>query len=473
MKNGSTLVNNTMACSVLQQISDSVTDVVSKTLPVSLTSQINELSQQVQQVHELSTKPANTEKSHDQEPPKIYMVAPEPPYQRYLEDFLDKSLLEETEEFLKEQVEQKHFVQENGHSVLAFGEPYTYTGAKGNSQSSPIPPTLESIIKSFSVKLKLKHTPNSVLINHYTPTTTSPNLDDEDSNSYLPFHSDDEPVIHPDSSIVTISLGESRTLSFNPIHNELEESKSLTPSHNSVYLMTRSSQGWYRHGIEPAESSNDRFSLTFRCVSQKNKRSVIIQGDSNTKNIKFGAGIGTVGETYPGTRIKAAKVSDICPENCIGYSNVVLVCGTNNLRVGYVNNNSDIRKVVDEYKSKLCSIKQLCPASKIFVVPVLPTRNVKMNRNIVRFNSMLSDMLNQSSFGNVFFPGVYSFLDSKGLLSARLTRNNDDIHLGDKGLAQFVRLIKLWIFECEARERRLSRNSSRVPGMWFGPNRPN
>ena len=134
---------------------------------------------------------------------------------------------------------------------------------------------------------------------------------------------------------------------------------------------------------------------------------------------------------------------------------------------------SDIRKVVDEYKSKLCIIQQLCPSSKIFVVPVLPTRNVKMNRNIVRFNSMLSDMLNQSRFGNVYFPGVYSFLDSKGLLSARLTRNNDDIHLGDKGLAQFVRLIKLWIFECEARERRLSRNSSRVPGMWFGPYRPN
>ena len=254
------------------------------------------------------------------------------------------------------------------------------------NNSTTIPPLLKTIIQSFSTKLRLKHTPNSVLINHYNSTSVSPDLDNDDVNSYLPFHSDDEAVIQPDSSIVTISLGESRTLTFQALHNDTEEQKSLTPSHNSVYTMTRSSQGWYKHGIQPAESSEDRFSLTFRCVSQKNKRSVIIQGDSNTKNIKFGTGLGTVGETYPGLRRKAAKVSDINPESCIGYSNAVLVCGTNDLRVGYVRDESDIRKIVDVYKFKLQEIKQLCPSCKVFVVPVLPTRNTRMNKNIVCFN---------------------------------------------------------------------------------------
>ena len=94
-----------------------------------------------------------------------------------------------------------------------------------------------------------------------------------------------------------------------------------------------------------------------------------------------------------------------------------------------------------------------------------------MNRNITCFNSMLSDMLSQC-FSNVNFPGLYSFLDHKGLLSIKLTRENDDIHLGAKGIAQFVRLMKLWIFECEARERRLSRNSSRVPHRRVGPEGP-
>ena len=224
--------------------------------------------------------------------------------------------------------------------------------------------------------------------------------------------------------------------------------------------MTRSSQGWYRHGIDSTESSKDRFSLTFRCVNQRNKRSVLIQGDSNTKDIKFGIGAGTVGETYPGKRLRTPKVSDISPESCIGYSNVVLVCGTNDLRVEAVRDDADICKVVDIYRSKLYMIKKLAPTSKIFVVPVLPTRNARMNSNITRFNCLLSEMLSHC-FRDVFFPGVYSFLDSKNLLSFRLTRKNDDIHLGEKGIAQFVRLLKLWIFECEARERRLSRNSER------------
>ena len=464
--NSNTLMNNTISCSVLQQISDSVSDVVAKSLPQSLTSQINELSHQVQQVHDLSKKPASGERT-DPETPKIYRIAPEPPFQHYSEDFLEGSLLEDTMNFLKDQVDQKHFTSENGHSVLSFGEQYTYVGARGNSQSREIPQILETIIQSLTTKLKLKHSPNSVLINHFSPTSVSPELNNEDVNSFLPFHSDDEAVIQPDSSIVTITLGESRTLTFKAIHNDTEEQKSLTPSHNSVYTMTRSSQGWYKHGIQPENSSGDRFSLTFRCLSQRNKRSVIIQGDSNTKNIKFGSGKGFFGETYPGTRLKAAKVRDISPESCIGYSNVVLVCGTNDLRVGYVKNDSDISRIVDTNKSKLQEIIQLSPSCKIFVVPVLPTRNVRMNRNIVCFNSMLCEMLNVMCFKNVFFPGVYSFLDPKGLLSARLTRDNDDIHLSEKGLAQFVRLIKLWIFECEARERRLRMNSSQVPSMQF------
>jgi alkylated DNA repair dioxygenase AlkB len=465
-------MSSTITCSVLQQISQSVSDVVSKSLPESLSSQINELSQQVQQVHDLSKKPINEAVYSEVEPPRVYLVAPEPPFQHYSEDYLEDTVLEQTLNFLSEQVQLKHFSPENGHSVLSFGEPYMYVGAKGAKESEAIPPQLQTIIETFATKLKLKHIPNSVLINHYPPTSKSSNSEDGDTDSYLPFHSDDEAVIQPDSSIVTISLGGNRSLKFKAIHNDLEPTKSLTPCHNSVYTMTRSSQGWFKHGIEPVESSEERFSLTFRCISQKNKRSVIIQGDSNTKNIKFGTGAGTVGETYPGKRLKASKVSDISPESCIGYSNVVLVCGTNDLRVGSVRDESDIRKVVDLYRTKLYSIKQLAPSSKIFVVPVLPTRNASMNRNITRFNSLLDDMLSHCFKGTVNFPGVYSFLDSKGLLSTRLTRDSDDIHLGERGIAQFVRLVKLWIFECEARERRLSVNSSRVPGHRVGSRGP-
>ena len=458
VKNGKVLRDSTVSCSVLQQISDSVTDVVSKTLPGSLSNQINQLSQQVQ---DLSNKPSSVDMRSELEPPKVYLVSPEPPHGQYLENFLDSELLEQTMSFLSEQIEQNRFKPENGHSVLSFGESYTYVGSKSSTVTEPIPRVLESIIQTFDSKLNLKSAPNSVLINYY-PSTQSSESAETGSNSYLPYHSDDEAVIQPDSSIVTISLGGNRSINFKAIHNDTEEIKCLTPEHNSLYTMTRSSQGWYRHGIESTESSEDRFSLTFRCVNQRNKRSVLIQGDSNTSKIKFGVGAGTVGETYPGKRLRTPKVSDINPESCVGYSNIVLVCGTNDLRVNAVRDDSDICKVVDVYRNKLLMIKKLAPASKIFVVPVLPTRNARMNRNVTRFNSLLSEMLS-SCFRDVYFPGVYSFLDSKNLLSSRLTRENDDIHLGEKGIAQFVRLLKLWIFECDARERRLGRNSSRAP----------
>ena len=66
-------------------------------------------------------------------------------------------------------------------------------------------------------------------------------------------------------------------------------------------------------------------------------------------------------------------------------------------------------------------------------------------------------------FGCVRFPGVWQFLDNKGLLSLKLTRSNDDIHLNDKGIALLVRKFKLWVFEREVKERREVRESNRQP----------
>ncbi len=81
-----------------------------------------------------------------------------------------------------------------------------------------------------------------------------------------------------------------------------------------------------------------------------------------------------------------------------------------------------------------------------------------MNGNIGNFNRLLDKML-LHCFSDICFPGAYNFLDNKGLLSARLARDSDEIHLGPKGISQFVRCMKLWIFEREASEKRVSRNS--------------
>jgi hypothetical protein len=194
-------------------------------------------------------------------------------------------------------------------------------------------------------------------------------------------------------------------------------------------------------------------------------------GDSNTKSLEFGSGKGKIGETYPGKRVKAAKIDNINPNSCIGYSNLVLVCGTNDLRDGYIKSDNDITNLVETYRNKLATIKQIAPATKVFVVPVLPTRNVNMNRNIVKFNACLDEMLHHC-FSETWFPGVHGYLDNKMLLSTKFTREGDAIHLGVKGIAQFVRNMKMWIFQREVRERILTKNSRQAPGHKGGSPEP-
>ena len=50
------------------------------------------------------------------------------------------------------------------------------------------------------------------------------------------------------------------------------------------------------------------------------------------------------------------------------------------------------------------------------------------------------------NFPDVWFEGIYNFLDNKGLLSIKLTRQNDEIHLNDRGIAKLVTYMKSCVF---------------------------
>ena len=154
-------------------------------------------------------------------------------------------------------------------------------------------------------------------------------------------------------------------------------------------------------------------------------------------------------------------MKDIDPKQCIGYSNVFIVCGTNNLRCEYINSESDILQVVDELRQKITTIKQLCPATKVFVVPVLPSRIPRMNANIMIYNDLVDDMI-YNCFPDVWFAGIYSFLDLHGQLSLRLCRPNDKIHLGTKGIAKLVTYIKTCVFRREKYDMFSSTSSPKV-----------
>ena len=373
--------------------------------------------------------------------PSISLVTNEKPYQSYAEEFLSQEELSGISNLLKKCKEDSKLKQENGHSVMTLGKPYHYTGSRTENQPPPIPVEIDAIIDKMMATLNLTHRPNSVLINHFESVTASNN-----NSSFLPFHCDDESVILPDSHILTLSVGGTREITFQHLHNPAQEEVKLSPASNSLYTMSRSSQAWYKHGIHATDQSvEERFSLTFRTVSEKYERSLIIIGDSNTKDIQFGSGAGKVGESYPGKRVKAGYINQIDPKDCIGYTNIAIVCGTNNLRTDNIVHPSEVRNLVDKLADKLNKIKKLCPKSHIVVMPVLPSRLPKMNKNIVMFNSLVADML-ETCYSDISHPGLYHMLDANHLLADNLTRNNDAIHLNGRGIACLVSMLKQSVY---------------------------
>ena len=143
----------------------------------------------------------------------------------------------------------------------------------------------------------------------------------------------------------------------------------------------------------------------------------------------------------------------IDPCRCIGYSNVVIVCGTNDLRVDNLRGENEIHQLVDILNLKIQQIRKLCPSTKIFVAAVLPSRLPQMNKNIMTFNRLVGEMLSANFNQSVWHLGVGHFLDSRGLLATNLTRVGDDIHLGVYGIAKFVRCVKHWVYVRERQER--------------------
>ena len=130
------------------------------------------------------------------------------------------------------------------------------------------------------------------------------------------------------------------------------------------------------------------------------------------------------------------------------------MCGTNDLRCEYISSDHDIHCIVDTLKEKLIQVKQLCPRAKVFCVPVMPSRIPEMNYNISLYNGLVDEML-YVNFPDIWFDGIYNFVDNSGLLDSRLVRPNDKIHLGKRGIAKLVTYLKVCVFRREKFEKHM------------------
>ena len=476
-KKSSLLLSNELCSSVATVIQDKFDDLIKthhKPDIEGIQDKLDSLTKLVDSIkmpsHVPSTNQFHIPKLLD--PPKevsIQTECPETAINVQKPDYLSPEKAQDVRQLMEKLKSENKFKQKKGRYTLSYGVEYKYPGAQDKPHSPDIPLELQNLITKMEDDFNLPQhkVPNSVLINFY-PAKTKPS----DPASCLPKHSDNEIEIDPNTDIFTYSVGCSRDIVFENVHKNTKNSPTVhTATDNSIYTMTRASQAWFTHQITDVETCSERFSITLRKIST-NTRSTLIIGDSNSKEIKFGSGRGYIGEKYPGQRIKASKIKDINPADSVGYTNVVLLCGTNNLRVGEVpkeNSQEYIDGLVSTLKHKCEQIKLISNAN-IIIMPVLPTRDAIMNQYICYFNAQVYESeFRQNS--HITMPPMYSFLDSSNKLSVDLSRDGDSIHLGSRGICKLVSVIKEAIFYSMKANAQVSRTGHKKGGG-HGPGRP-
>ena len=222
----------------------------------------------------------------------------------------------------------------------------------------------------------------------------------------------------------------------------------------SLYIMSRRSQEVYSHMIERGSISDGiRYSLTFRAVSWTNKNCTSLHGDSNTGLLRFGSDKrGTFGELMPGQKFWAPRIDDINPVSCMGYANVVLHCGINDVRQPDVKSENDIADCYNKLKLKIKQIKKLSPSTRaVFVCQLLPTGDLQLNFKVDSFNRLIHFDLLPTCKDVVRVKGFMKFACNRVLaeeLSKQFDRNGrpDTLHLNKSGARVLAGLIKQSVF---------------------------
>lgn len=391
------------------------------------------------------------------------------------ESFLD----DEFADSIKTYLDSLSFKEENGHSVIAFGAPYKYTGSMSSDITQNIPDELQPLIEQINelqAEAFFNQYPDSKKYNRSCPKINSLLINKyEGSECFLPKHSDNEQTIHPESSIFTLSLGAQCNIDFTPIPPNTLEPSSISCSHKSLYRMSRKSQDFFSHEIKPGQvEDGTRYSLTFRSVSRWNSNSTCIIGDSNTGGLNFGTDKKkTFGEMMPGHRFWAPTIESIDPSSCCSYANAVIMCGINNIKKPNVRGPSDIDVIYQIYHTKVAEIRKLNPKCKIFICPILPTKSHSLNKGALYFNSLIFDYLMHEDLGLQCVNGFDEFLDNSGsgLLSSSLSKRvdkynqTDMLHLNVSGIRRLAGFIKQSVFNRpDTWGRSRSTGSGRVNG---------
>ena len=259
------------------------------------------------------------------------------------------------------------------------------------------------------------------------------------------------PYLSPDSDIYNIFLGNSSTITF--IDNCTNEESQHNACDNSIYTTSVKYQHYWSYGINRPSSTDCSviYYLSFRCTHKSYQNSTIIIGDSNKHNISFhNNNVNTksdLGRDIYGKIVKAFTIDQINPHDAIGYKNIIVQVGINNLKRKFANAYGivDIDSTFDSWLHKIISIMQHCPSSRIVILPVMPTRIRELNDRAKQFNHRIFSCINK--FWDCL--AFDSFLGEDGLLDynmgsyfSAVTGRRDRIHLGKLGISRLNLMVR-------------------------------
>jgi len=148
----------------------------------------------------------------------------------------------------------------------------------------------------------------------------------------------------------------------------------------------------------------------------------------------------------PGRQLWAPVLEDIDPIDTLGFQNIVIHCGINNLKKDTVTSNAEIRAIFRNFREKIQLIRAVNQNCMIFVSPVLPTKRADLNQRLNEFNSMLYNDLKDYDIN--FILEFNQFVDHDGMLAPQLSQyhnrsgRQDFLHLNREGTKLLAYLIK-------------------------------
>ena len=394
----------------------------------------------------LSPRAPNTESPHVRK-----TKTPCSPYIKYEAGVISSETKEEVMELIGADSTTFKSIGEDSREVAYYGEhDYRYTGH--THEAKELPEALKKVLAALQTTLPpdTKSEFNSCLITRY-----------RNGSNHIPLHRDDEPVIDPESIILTVSLGAQRSMTFE--NNDQSQKEELILEDGSVLISSRFAQDFWKHGIPQDDCNRERISLTFRNIAPYYINSTIILGDSNTSRINFGSGSGTLGSWVPGKRLKVGHIEAIPDATNIGpYRNIVIHTGVNSL------NNQKFRRshsyLLHCLEAKCKEIVDVYPRAKVHISMLLPSRSRDLNYHINEFNCGILDftrqMKNVSVIDNSVFGNVLSNEHGRWDVSQGRPYTADILHLGRRGIRALAMNFKTSIMSRNRSQSRSRFNAS-------------